>query len=522
MNPGTEIQPPPRWKKWLVPTLSVLAILFVGIALPLALMNLRGKSAWEKTQAELRARGEKLTLVELAPSLPPPNSNFFADSMWLELTDLVPTTDADDVTTHEPRLPAGKRQLDILDAPVPVSAAAGSIAKSVLSAPWHADFAAGATLDDGKMDAIVRIFDNAKKEEDRQALARLILELSAGTAPLRGRIEELLRERPDAVFPVDYSKYRLSGMPASYVRQLGRIYDQLTMAYLALGDRVAARNAIRTQLRLSETLRREPSVSSFVVQATLTNRATEKIAVGIKRHLWTSEDLQIFERNLKRANLVEALVLSLRGSRAEFNDAASIAKTARTSEGRWNKMLALIVPYPGAGKNVFGKTAAATYRFSAANDQIFFNRHIQKIVDTLASTSPLRPADFPSVGQSPDRLFLVTHFFSAMNISMTSEMIPFAFRRQDAVRQTRIACALEQYRLMHHAYPKALTALPPTFSKLDSILGDSPMHYRLEKNDSFVLWSEGWNEIDDGGVAPRRAMGSYLLHDWVWDEPPRP
>jgi hypothetical protein len=270
------------------------------------------------------------------------------------------------------------------------------------------------------------------------------------------------------------------------------------------------------QFRLAGTLHHEPSLYSCYVQTALMNGAMENIAVGIKRHLWTSEDLQIFDHYLEHVNLVAALVPALRGDRAEFNDAIATASTAKTSTGQWDKMFDLTAPMPGLKRTPLATGAAVLNRLSGAStDQSFYNRHIQKIVDTLVGTVPIRPADLAFIEQRIDTVFMLTHYFSAVNMSMKSQIIPLAFRRQDAAAQTRIAGALEQYWLAHHAYPGALTALPPAFSKLDSTLGGSPMHYRLESGGGFLLWSEGWNEINEGGVAPTRSSDSKSL-DWVW------
>jgi hypothetical protein len=42
--------------------------------------------------------------------------------------------------------------------------------------------------------------------------------------------------------------------------------------------------------------------------------------------------------------------------------------------------------------------------------------------------------------------------------------------------------------------------------------------YRRTDNGSFVLWSVGWNEKDDGGV-PGKTLFDEKQGDWVWTYP---
>ncbi|MGO8698885.1 MAG: hypothetical protein ACLQVY_14315 [Limisphaerales bacterium] len=90
-------------------------------------------------------------------------------------------------------------------------------------------------------------------------------------------------------------------------------------------------------------------------------------------------------------------------------------------------------------------------------------------------------------------------------------------RNQTLVDQAQIACALERYRLAHGDYPETLAALAPQYMEKipHDIIGGQPLHYRRSPDGTFLLYSIGWNEKDDGGVvAPdNQGLGSG---DWVW------
>ena len=66
------------------------------------------------------------------------------------------------------------------------------------------------------------------------------------------------------------------------------------------------------------------------------------------------------------------------------------------------------------------------------------------------------------------------------------------------------AIALERYRGRHGAYPSNLTALVPEFLKSISLdfMDGQPLRYRLTGDGHFVLYSVGFDCIDDGGRLP--------------------
>jgi hypothetical protein len=87
-----------------------------------------------------------------------------------------------------------------------------------------------------------------------------------------------------------------------------------------------------------------------------------------------------------------------------------------------------------------------------------------------------------------------------------------------------VACALERHRLATGQYPEALTALAPRFVKAvphDLVTGRS-LQYRRTDDGRFLLYSVGWNEIDDHGELAFLASGrgpDKQHGDWVWRYP---
>jgi hypothetical protein len=93
------------------------------------------------------------------------------------------------------------------------------------------------------------------------------------------------------------------------------------------------------------------------------------------------------------------------------------------------------------------------------------------------------------------------------------------------VDEARIACALERYRLAHGVYPALLDALAPAcIDELPhDVMNGQPYHYQLRPDGTFLLYSVGWNQTDDGGKVVYKKDSptqiDYHQGDWVWPTP---
>jgi hypothetical protein len=89
---------------------------------------------------------------------------------------------------------------------------------------------------------------------------------------------------------------------------------------------------------------------------------------------------------------------------------------------------------------------------------------------------------------------------------------------QSLVDQAQIACALERYRLAHGGYPETLAVLAPQYIEKipHDIIGGQPLHYRRSSEGTFLLYSVGWNEKDEGGLVVDNGLGDLATGDWVW------
>jgi hypothetical protein len=120
-------------------------------------------------------------------------------------------------------------------------------------------------------------------------------------------------------------------------------------------------------------------------------------------------------------------------------------------------------------------------------------------------------------------------FATRLDPSLLHGVAKFAYT-QARVNEARIVCALERYRLAHGVYPATLDLLvPDAISGLPhDIMNGQPYHYLLRPNGTFLLYSVGWNQKDNGGKAsfvqesydaPGHPSPDVEHGDWVWPTP---
>ena len=104
--------------------------------------------------------------------------------------------------------------------------------------------------------------------------------------------------------------------------------------------------------------------------------------------------------------------------------------------------------------------------------------------------------------------------------------LPVVLRIQTLVNEGQIACALERYRLAQGTYPETLDTLVPQFiEKLPrDIVNGAPLLYHRVEDGTFVLYSVGWNETDDGGksLSDIGDLKNVAQGDWVWKNSLKP
>jgi hypothetical protein len=97
---------------------------------------------------------------------------------------------------------------------------------------------------------------------------------------------------------------------------------------------------------------------------------------------------------------------------------------------------------------------------------------------------------------------------------------------QTYVDATRVGCALERYRLAKGKLPESLDELRPNFiAQIPAdVVDGKPLRFKPESAQGPLVYSIGWNQVDDGGALAyqkqeRKGRVDVSNGDWVWFMP---
>jgi hypothetical protein len=255
-----------------------------------------------------------------------------------------------------------------------------------------------------------------------------------------------------------------------------------------------------------------------MIDLAVTGLYIQPVADGLRLRAWREPQLAAIEQQLKEADLLPCVSAAFECERL----AAS-----RTLETTGPAGLADLY-LPGSREATLWRKITDPTRLLLRLaprgwvylDMISGDVLIRKAMDAIDLTNRLvrpRPADhnapvaLAAFGRFSPLAFLARH--SVTNLSKATAILA---QRQTTVNQAQLACALERFRLAHGEYPEALRALVPEF--IDplppDLINGQPLKYRRTTEGGFLLYSVGWNEIDDGG-APGQTTAEG---DWVWEK----
>ena len=437
---------------------------------------------------EIVAKGEKLNLEELLPPRPSDDQNFYGDPMWLELADLVPSTENFNGISYEtfkPRLTTEKLKINGWRAPL---------------SPQEQEAFRKIQADDQSKErkhAIRQILSRWNKTRAVKAdEARTLRLLLSPTEQYMEKIRELSK-RPEAVFPNHYIGFHTPVPHIMPILDVSTLLEADARAQLALGDTEQAANDIGAIIRVSLLMRWHPSWIQALVKNSVAAVALRPINDGIFRHQWSPTQLLGFEGGLASINLPEDLTWALRTERAMMF-ATDLSKP-----------VAIAMPDM---PNFFMSSIFLRYIHGHGM------RFSQKFIETLdrydrsdgLSEKTVRHLHMPW-GERSLYPYAEEAHHNILNLIERSTEI------QTQINQTVIACALERYRIVHGSYPGSLDALLPEYlGKLpNSPITGKPMNFSLKPDGTFLLWTPGWNLKSLGGK-----LGEFQGDgDIVWGQP---
>ena len=288
---------------------------------------------------------------------------------------------------------------------------------------------------------------------------------------------------------------------------------------------------VKIGFRIARGVGADPSLVGGLVAVGVAAITRINVDEGLTKHVWNDAQLAQFQDELKR---IDALAIYQFVMRAEF---ATFSLPMYERLKIQPSTMPLVIGLAGDGSAVGkGPTvselvwyvwASGWWDMNAARMGSLILRATE-CVDPKAQRADLELAqrvknEVETAKELPGGAAPWNMLYVISAGPMTNAVEKFV-QMQVQLDEDRIVCGLERYRLAHGSYPPALDALVPADIDAmphDLINGD-PFHYRLDPDGTFLLYSVGWNEVDDGGKVIYKQGGDtytpidYTQGDWVW------
>lgn len=551
-----------RFLRWLF-SWRILKRVFIGVAGFLTFVGLfyieenwRGRHAWEKLKKEWEAKGERFDFASFVPPPVPDDQNFaltpIVASCYSHVLDrrghrIKPentnVVNRLDMTIYRERLPTSTnmflglwyqsrfadleawqdhyRTTALTNEGIVVATTAPEAFLSRYGIQPVATNVAKKTIE-------VRYFATNEfptAVQPQSPAADVLLALSKYDPA----IEELRQASrlPYSRFPLEYSAKSPGEMVFPHYVSLKATASVLRLRAIAELNNEQTENAladVQLVLYLADSIRHEPVSWSLRSRLEMVNHAIQPIWEGLARHQWSDGQLIALERELARFEVLRDCSLVLRSDLAWHLKSIDYLRDERMA----NSFVCM------CGDPMFWPTLA--YRLSPSGwfhlNKVALARCYRAALPTSAELSQRVLSSYVSrrfeetTGQVRSQYSLLGSFFVTFFLpaSLEREAKACAYT-QASLDLARAACALERFRRANGGFPESLNALVPThLAEIPhDVFNGQPLHYRRTEDGSFLLYSVGWNEEDDGGVPePSMYFNSGISKpagDWVWRYP---
>ena len=457
-----------RFFKWLISGRIQKRIwVSIGIFILLAALveqslKWAGRSEWENWKAKWEAKGEKFDIASVIPPKVPDHQNFAKSQFFAPLFD----HEVDSPTFNEAR-----DRFDIKTA-------------SSLRYAWrkgkHRDFV---------------VWESAFYESD---LAKLADDL----------------KRPHCRFNIRYEDGFAAVLPhLSTMKNAATLFALSSAQRLSKGDTTGAWQDTLNGIRLGEQLRTEPFLISQLVRIAILEINFQTYWEGQVNRQWSAEQLTAFQETFQSIDLLAGMESAIRAERNMINHwFTSVAQEGIQTQGLVDELNSSLGFFPA---------------FFFYGNQYQINRILTEIILPGIDVSNHRLNVHQFKKMEEEMLDLKSSFLPfrhAIALMMLPGLDKYALKvsqTQAALDQSAIVAALERYRLAEGSYPEKLAALMPKFiAKIPGdLFHDQGLVYRINEDNSFTLYSTGYNGTDDNGEFFIGGESiDFAKGDWPWPQ----
>jgi hypothetical protein len=309
----------------------------------------------------------------------------------------------------------------------------------------------------------------------------------------------------------------------SSLQNAGRGLAMRAQLAIAAEDTEAAVRSIQAIDRLSAMLAREPLCISLLTAVTTAQLENDAVWSLLRSHKADKEQLTRLEQDLRRWDFLAAAAQAMRGETAWQVESVEWCRPRERRVEALRSVFQLAAPF-STGEPSWSQRLL----FKMLPDG-FFDHNIAQII-RLNQDHMIRPLEDRDAAllmqrfQQLDQVIYPRHTWRSRHQLLPSLALPgfeIILRQAvyvDTVRsQALMALDIEKQRLEAGTLPERPTLPKDPFA-------NGPMHYRLESEGGYTLWSVGFDTEDDDGVLPRSRddpSSERFTGDWVWRMPAR-
>lgn len=518
-----------RWlvRKHLRATLIALTSLVVLVSLFYLEEDWRGRRDWKNFEQQQEAKGEKFDFASFVPPAVPDDQNF-------AMTPIVASSYAFMLDKNGHQLMTYKNSI------------VNRLAMRVdFGSGWNVpigDWAVGTVTD---LRPWQTYYQRANILTNRPGL----IATNEGASPQAAAtdvllalqrydsdIEELRQAAalPYSRFPLQYDNDDPSSILLPHLSALSsaaKLLQLRAIAELQLGQSEKAAADIKLILRLVAASQSEPFLVSALGRIFQVNFARQTIYEGLANHQFSDTQLAALDLPLAQLDFLADYQRTMRSQAAYiprmvdyFQRTHNLGVIPRAFGGGPNPLIQKIIDTAcaivPAGWFQENKVSFSKFYLEECLPLVDMeHRKVSPAAADRAETKVLNEMHYPGPYNVLQGLILQATGGMLGNNYIPVEKFVYA---QECVDLTRVAIALERYRLAHGQYPSTLDALAPQFlAKVPhDIIGGGNLKYRIT-GQNFILYSIGWNGIDDGGLRNpmKDTQPVWTRGDWVWQYP---
>ncbi len=279
----------------------------------------------------------------------------------------------------------------------------------------------------------------------------------------------------------------------SDIKTCMQLLTEQTMLLAHQSDGDAAAENIARQLALAESLKKEPILISQLVRTACIAISRSPVEYTLNRTTLTDEQLTSLQQQLSQVYQDDPMVMGLIGERcftiSYIDDPQQLGLPAISSE---------------------------LLRITGVSDRNFLMslELLGQYIDAMKLPAQQRFTRCREISAELDELSI---FYSLTKIGMYSweKIAQIDLRVAAQVDCTRVALAIERYRLAKGSLPKELADLAPRY--IDKVPIDpfdgKPLRYKLTEP-GYIVYSIGEDGTDEGGLEKNKVAQKGDPYDW--------